>query len=108
MNATLWFVFIILGILTFLTRLSFISLLDKWQAPPLFQRAMRFVPVAVLTAIILPELVINNGALIPSPLNARLIAGGIAIFVAWNTKNTVLTILIGMLAFWLLQYLLLS
>jgi branched-subunit amino acid transport protein len=105
MNAMIWLVFITLGILTFLTRLSFIALLDKWQAPPLFQRALRYVPVAVLTAIILPELVMHDGTFIASPLNPRLIAGILAIFVAWKTKNTVLTILIGMLAFWLLQYL---
>jgi branched-subunit amino acid transport protein len=95
-----------LGLLTFLTRLSFIALHNRWTPPELFRRALHFVPVAVLTAIILPELMLHNGSLDPSPLLPRLLGGVVAIFVAWRTKNTVLTILIGMAVFWLVQFLL--
>ena len=76
----------------------------KWQAPHVFREGLRFVPIAVLTAIIVPELVMSSGTLNLSPLNPRLLAGLAAIFVAWKTKNTVLTIVIGMIAFWILEY----
>jgi len=94
------------GFLTFLTRLSFIAIAEKWQAPHVFREGLRFVPIAVLTAIIVPELVMSTGTLDLSPLNPRLLAGVIAILVAWKTKNTVLTIVTGMTAFWILGYLL--
>jgi len=103
MTTNIWFVMAVIGVLTFLTRLSFIALAGRWDAPPLFRSALRFVPVAVLTAIILPELVMPGGSLDISLTNARLLAGLIAIFVAWRTKNTVLTIVIGMAAFWIFQ-----
>jgi branched-subunit amino acid transport protein len=103
MTANIWAVMAAIGALTFLTRLSFIALAGRWDAPPLFRAALRFVPVAVLTAIILPELVMHTGTLDLSPTNPRLLAGLIAIFVAWRTRNTVLTIMIGMVAFWVLQ-----
>jgi branched-subunit amino acid transport protein len=77
--------------------------MDKLQLPPLLQRALRFVPAAALTAIITPELLIQNGAIFLSPANARLIAGVIAIVIAWRTKNTLLTIGAGMIALWVLQ-----
>lgn len=99
----IWPAMIGLGILTFLIRFSFIALLDRWQAPPLVQRALRFVPVAVLTAIIIPELMLlPNGEFNPNLLNPRLLAGIVAVIVAWETKNVILTIVIGMIVFWVL------
>ncbi len=99
----IWPAMIGLGVLTFLIRFSFIALLDRWQAPPLVQRALRFVPVAVLTAIIVPELMLlPNGQFNPNLLNPRLLAGIVAVIVAWETKNVILTIVIGMIVFWVL------
>ena len=99
----IWPAMIGLGILTFLIRFSFIALLDRWQTPPLVQRALRFVPVAVLTAIIVPELMLlPNGEFNPNLLNPRLLAGIVAVIVAWETKNVILTIVIGMIVFWVL------
>jgi branched-subunit amino acid transport protein len=102
--STLWLAMIGLGILTFLIRFSFIALLERWQAPQIVQRALRFVPVAVLTAIIVPELVLRDGVLNTNLLNPRLLAGIVAVLVAWKTKNVILTIVVGMLVFWLLQF----
>jgi branched-subunit amino acid transport protein len=48
-------------------------------------------------------LLIRDGAIFLSPMNARLIAGVIAMVVAWRTKNTLLTIAAGMIALWILQ-----
>lgn len=103
-DATLLLALIIVGLITFGFRLSFIALMDRLRLPPLLQRALRYVPAAALTAIITPELLIRDGAVFLSPLNARLIAGIIAIAVAWRTKNTLLTIAAGMIALWLLQW----
>jgi branched-subunit amino acid transport protein len=36
--------------------------------------------------------------------NARLVAGVLAILVAWRTRNIFLTILVGMGVLWLLQF----
>jgi len=103
-EVSIWVVMIVVGALTFLTRLSFIALAGRWDAPPLFRSALRFVPVAILTAIVVPELVMHTGTLDLSLTNPRLLAGLLAIFVAWRTKNTVLTIVVGMTAFWVLQW----
>lgn len=100
---TIWLAMIGLGILTFLIRFSFIALLERWQAPPFVQSALRFVPVAVLTAIIVPALVLRDGVLNTDLLNPRLLAGIAAVLVAWKTKNVILTIVVGMIVFWLLQ-----
>ena len=50
-----------------------------------------------------PELVYRTNQLDLSLGNTRLLAGIVAILVAWFTKNTLLTILAGMLALLLFQ-----
>lgn len=98
-----WLIIIVLGILTFGIRLSFIVILDRWQPPEMIQRALRFVPVAVLSAIIAPELILPGGTLDISLGNLRLLAGLVAIIVAWQTKNIIWTIIAGMGALLVLQ-----
>jgi branched-subunit amino acid transport protein len=94
------------GAVTFATRASFILLLERLQMPQWFRRALRFVPAAVLSAIIAPELVLRDGALVAPWTNTQLIAGIAAIAVAWKTKNVLLTIVAGMAALLLSQLLL--
>lgn len=101
-----WLTIFIIGILTFGIRLSFIMILDRWQPPPVVERALRFVPVAVLSAIIAPELSLRDGILDLSLGNLRLLAGLVAMIVAWKTKNILWTIIAGMGALLALQYLL--
>jgi len=99
----IWIIMIVLGLLTFATRLSFIVLLERINLPKNFQRALRFVPIAVLSAIIAPELGYSNNVLAITPTNPRLLAGLVATLVAYKTKNVLWTISIGMAVFWLLQ-----
>jgi branched-subunit amino acid transport protein len=73
--------------------------------PSPVEQTLKFVPPAVLTAIFFPELLLDNGNLYISLGNARLLAGMLAILVAWRTKNVTYTIVIGMLALWIFQYL---
>ena len=103
---SLWLVVILAGLLTFGTRLSFILLLDRIKVPGWFQRSLRFVPLAVLSAIILPDLAFHNTVIDLSLHNPRLYAGALAALVAWRTKNMLLTILVGMVALLLLLALL--
>jgi len=102
----LWITIIVVGLLTLGIRLSFIAFLDRAQVAPLLQQALRFVPVAVLSALIAPALFIPNGTLILSFTNSHLLAGLLAILVAWRTKNILLTIIAGMACLLILQALL--
>ena len=103
--SNIWVVMIILGMLTFGLRLSFVLLLERWQPPELVTRALRFVPVAVLTAIFIPEILMHNGSFSVLPLNPRLLAGVAAILIAWKTKSALWTISAGMAIFWLATWL---
>ena len=103
-----WLVMLLGGLITFAIRFSLIYLLadGRFEIPETMRRALHYVPPAVLSAIIFPELFVRNGALALSLDNTRLLAGLIAIAVAWFSKNTLLTILAGMAALFVLQWLL--
>jgi branched-subunit amino acid transport protein len=103
---TAWLVIIVGGLLTFAMRLSFIQLLAHVDVPDAVRRALRLVPAAVLSALVMPALLMPAGQLDVSLDNHRWLAGLIAIFVAWRTRSMLLTILAGMLAIVLLQLLL--
>lgn len=98
-----WLIILAMGIVTFGIRLLPIVLLGRIEIPLVVQRALRFVPPAVLSAIVAPELLMPGGEFSLSLDNARLIAGVIATIVAWRTKNVLLTIAAGMIVFWVLS-----
>ena len=99
----LWLTLLAGGAITYAIRLSLILAWGRVTLPPALQRGLRFVPPAVLSAIIFPEILRREGALDLSIGNVRLLAGLVAALVAWRTKNALLTIAAGMAALWILQ-----
>lgn len=93
---TLLWVFIGAGMATFLIRLSFIAVEGRVRLPAWFRTALQFVPAAMLSALIAPDLLMRDGAVFVSPHNARLIAGLVAIVIAARTRSVGWTIAGGM------------
>lgn len=101
---SIWLVMLAGGLLTFGMRLSFIYLFGRFEVPETMRRALHYVPPAVLSAIVFPELLMPNDQLDLSLGNERLLAGLVAILTAWFTRNILLTILAGMAALLVLQF----
>lgn len=89
---------LILGmtIVTFSARYPVMAIVGRVALPERMFRALRYVPVAVLTAIIVPELFIRNGNVALTIANAYLVGGIVAILTAWRFRNLLLTIIVGM------------
>ena len=99
-----WLVMVLGGLVTFGMRFSLIYLFGRFQVPEMMRRALHYVPPAVLSAIIFPELFLRDGSLDLSMGNTRLLAGLVAVLTAWFSRNTLLTIIAGMAALFLFQY----
>ena len=100
---------LILGmfLVTFGVRYPVLALVSRIQLPGILESGLKYVPPAVLTAIIVPTVLLPEGDKISIRLtNAPLYAGITAVFVAWRTKNLLLTILTGMGVLWVWQWLL--
>lgn len=99
-NTGIWIIIIFLGIGTFAIRLSFLQLAGRLSLPSETSRALRFVPAAVLSALILPAVLRAPDGLAISLDNPRLIAAISAALIAWWTKSVLATLAIGMLVLW--------
>ena len=100
-----WLLILGLALTSFIPRASFIVLLARWPVPAPVQRALRYVPAAVFSAILVPELVLTAGSVHIGVDNPRLRAGILAGAIAWRTRNTLVTIVAGMLALHFFGYL---
>jgi branched-subunit amino acid transport protein len=94
---------VVCGAITFAIRYSFTAAEGHFQPPGWFHRLLPFVPIAALTALTVPELLLMQGELVLGSGNSRLWAGLVAIVAAAVWRNTLLTIGVGFLAFFLLQ-----
>lgn len=98
----------ILGIIGLLTLCSFIMRSgyflfgDYFPISDSVRRALRYAPTAALIAIVVPELLPWRDGLGMLP-DVRVAAALIAILVFWRTRSTVLVIVSGMVAFWILR-----
>ena len=101
----IWLVMMLGGLITFGMRFSLIYLFGRLHIPEALRRALHYVPPAVLSAIIFPKLFLHDGELNIALDNYRLLAGLAAVLVAWFSKNTLITIIAGMLVLLLLQFL---
>lgn len=84
---------------TFGVRYGVLALVSRMTLAPQIIRALRYVPVAVLTAITVPAVAAPQGEVIFALSNAYLYAGVIASVIAWRTRNLLLTIGLGMAVF---------
>ena len=97
----LWVVIIAVGAINYAARLSFIAFFARRSMPPLLAHALRYVPAAMLTALIVPMIVAPVAGL--ETVNPKLPAALIAGAVAWWTRSSLKTIFAGMGSLWLLQ-----
>lgn len=105
-SVTFWVAIVAIALGTWGFRVSFVVLFEYVDEIPTWaDRGLRFIPPALLAAIVGPRLLLVDGSLAVSPANERLLAGLVAMVVAWRTEHMIATIVAGMLALWTLVFL---
>ncbi len=103
----LWAVIVVVGLANYLSRLSFIALFARIDMPPALARALRYVPAAMLAAIVAPAILLPEpGRLALTLANPRLFAVLVAALVAWRHRSVTATMVAGMVALWAAKWLL--
>ena len=99
-----WIVIVGVGAINYVLRLSFIALFARREMPGWIRRALRYVGPAVLTAIVVPAVVLGAGGRVAlEPSNLRLVAALVAAAAVWKTRSPTIAIIVGMGALWSLQ-----
>jgi branched-subunit amino acid transport protein len=88
-----------MALVTYATRYTMIAALGR-QIPSVLERWLRYVPPAVLAALIVPAVLAPKGHLeMGLPVWAALVGA----LVAWRTRSVLWTMVGGMAAFWVLK-----
>jgi len=95
-TVTIWIVILGGMLITYFLRSSFLLFLGKESIPIWLFRCLRYTPVVVLSALIVPLLVKNGDVVQVNIQNPKIIAGAIALIVSVKTRNTFLTLTVGM------------
>ena len=90
-----------MALVTYFTRYAMIAALGR-EVPPLLRRWLRYVPPAVLAALVVPAALAPRGKLEIGLQAWAVVVGAI---VAWRTRSVLWTILGGLATFWLLRLL---
>ena len=101
---TYWWLILGMAAITFLMRYSLFAW-PNLRFPPLVRQGLHYVPTAVLTAIVVPGMLLPDSAHWQLSLdNAYLMAGIVSIGIAAFSRNLLATIGGGLLVFFLLRW----
>lgn len=88
---------VLIGLGTVALRGSVVVLAEKMgEVPPRVAQVLRMIPAASLAALVTPALFRPEGTF--DLLSPELLAGILAVVVAWRTRNLFLTIVVGLVA----------
>ncbi|WP_322807878.1 AzlD domain-containing protein [Thermanaerothrix sp.] len=99
----IWMIMLALGVGTFLIRYSLIGLMGKIHIPPRIERAFRFIPASMLSALVVSQLASYARSSVSPLTNPYYLAALVACGVAWKTRNTLLVVFMGMIVLWVLR-----
>lgn len=88
-----------LAVITLVTRTFFLMPERELPMPEWLKRGLRYAPLAALTAVIAPEIVMSNGQLITTLMDARLPALVCATLYFWLRRGILGTIVVGMVVY---------
>lgn len=94
-----------MAVITFVLKALIFILGDRIAFSPTMRQALGFVPVTVLTAIIVPMVLAPHGQGAElSWRNPHLVAAAFSVLVCVATRHQLLTIMLGLVAFFGWQY----
>ncbi len=105
MTDALWLAILGMFVATYTVRASFIVFGQKLRFPPAVVQALGHVPVAVLTAIVVPEAIAPGGQVDLSPTNPYLVGTLVAGLVAWKSRRILVAVLVSFVVFGMMRWL---
>ncbi len=94
----LWTIAIIAGLacVTVVARSFFFISSKPWSLPHWAQRGLQYAPIAALSAVVLPEIVMAQGQLIGTWMDARIFGALAGALAYWWRRDVLATIVLGM------------
>ncbi len=100
-----WLSIIIAGMLTYLTRTTMVTLINRNILSDKIKNVLNYVPAAVFPAIIFPAVFYNEYGNLVELTDPKIYGAGVAIFVGHLSRNIIATIFSGLISYWLIIFL---
>ena len=101
-----WLSVIVAGILTYITRMTMITLIDRRVLGLKLKQVLSYVPAAVFPAIIFPAIFYNDYGNLIELTDPKIYGAIVAIVTGYLSKNIIATIFSGLISYWLIIFLL--
>ena len=95
---------IVAGILTYITRMTMVTLVDRKVLSTKLKQVLGYVPAAVFPAIIFPAIFLDNFGSFQIDDNPKIIAAIIATAVGIFSRSILATIFFGLAAYWFIIF----
>lgn len=93
---------IAMTVVTYMCRTLFTVTVSRIRLSPWWEHYLTFIPFAVLTALVTPYLLLPGDGMDLSLINPWSLAGTVAFFISWRTRNLIVSVGVGMVLFWIL------
>ena len=101
-----WLSIIVAGILTYITRMTMVTLVKRHVLNTKIKQVLSYVPSAVFPAIIFPAIFFNDYGNLIELTDPKIYGAIIAIVVGYLSRNIIATIFSGLISYWIIIFLL--
>ena len=100
-----WLSIIVAGILTYMTRMTMVTLIDRRVLSTKLKQVLGYVPSAVFPAIIFPAIFFNDYGNLIEITDPKIYGATVAIVVGYLSRNIIATIFSGLISYWIIIFL---
>ena len=101
-----WLSVIVAGALTYITRMTMITLIDRRVLGLKLKQVLGYVPAAVFPAIIFPSIFYNDYGNLIELTDPKIYGAIVAIVTGYLSRNIIATIFSGLISYWIIIFLL--
>ena len=99
-----WTSIFIAGLITYFTRMSMVTLIDKDIFSENFRKILNYVPSVVFPSIIFPGILLDDYGTLVAITDPKIYGALTAIIVGFFSRNVILTIASGLTSYWFLIF----
>ena len=99
-----WTSIIIAGLITYFTRMSMVTLIDKDIFNENFRKILNYVPSVVFPSIIFPGILLDDFGALVAITDPKIYGALTAIIIGYFSRNVILTIISGLASYWFLIF----
>ena len=101
-----WTSIFIAGLITYFTRMSMVTLIDKDIFSENFRKILNYVPSVVFPSIIFPGILLDDYGTLVAITDPKIYGALTAIIVGFFSRNVIFTIASGLTSYWFLIFVL--